>query len=424
MHAIILSIGDELVLGQINDTNATWLSARLAESGVMTVWRQTVSDDCAAISKALLAASAEADLILVTGGLGPTPDDLTRNALADLLNAPLLLNEAARLQIEAFFKTRGRPMPESNLTQAFVPQGAISLPNPAGTAPGIQALFNKTHIFLMPGVPHEMRVLFDLYVLPFLTKQPAHASRVILTEELHTFGLGESQVAETLGSLMQRDRNPLVGTTAADSIVTVRVRADFPDAQTAQNMLAETLQKAQACLGEAVLGNSSDSLPKSVASLLSKLNKRLVTAESCTGGLVGKMLTDIPGASKFYLGGWIVYDNSMKMQQLNVPSSLLQTFGAVSKPAALNLAEEALRLSGADYALSVTGIAGPAGGSPEKPVGTVWVALAERLQNKIISYAEICRCHGTREMVRDRAAKYALNLLRLRLLGKRAGYEK
>lgn len=413
MHAIVLSIGDELVLGQVADTNAGWLSARLAEYGIMTAWHQAVPDDRAAIAAALRRAADAAELIVVSGGLGPTPDDLTRPALADALGAPLELHAPAREQIERFFRDRGWVMSESNLTQALLPRGAESLTNPAGTAPGIRARLGPADVFVVPGVPREMRALFDLHIAPRLRAQ---SGRVILTARLDTFGLGESKVADKLGDLMRRGRNPLVGTTVADGIVTVRVRADFPDAEAARAALDRTVRDARQCLGPAVFGDGTVSLAEVVGGLLRRRQWRLATAESCTGGLLGKMLTDAPGASDFYLGGWVVYDNAMKTSQLGVPESMLQTAGAVSEAVARHLAEAALQRAGADCALGVSGIAGPGGGTPDKPVGTIWIALGERRGGRIVTQAERWLWPGERALVRDRAAKAALNMLRLRLL--------
>lgn len=413
MRAIILSIGDELILGQVADTNAEWLSAHLAEHGVMTAWRHTVPDDRAAIAAALRDAANAAELIIVTGGLGPTPDDLTREALADVLGAPLDMYPPAREKLEQYFCARGWDMPAGNLAQAMLPRGADSLENPVGTAPGIHARLGKADIYLVPGVPSEMRAMFQLHLAPRLGAQ---TGRVILTAQLNTFGVGESRVAELLGGLMRRDRNPLVGTTVENGIVGVRVRADFPDAAACRAELERTVQAVRQRLGAAVFGVGSDSLAEQVGALLRQRRLRLATAESCTGGLLGKMLTDVPGASDFYLGGWVVYDNSLKSGLLDVPADILRTAGAVSEVVACRMAEGAARHAGADFALAVTGIAGPGGGTHDKPVGTVWIALGERVGGKVIAGAERRLLAGDRAAVRDRAAKAALNMLRLRLL--------
>lgn len=413
MRAIILSIGDELILGQVTDTNAGWLGARLAECGVMTAWRQTVPDDRAAIAAALRGAADAAELIIATGGLGPTPDDLSRDALAEVLNAPLEIHPPAREKLEQFFRARGWDMPAGNLAQAMLPRGAESLENPAGTAPGIHARLGKAEVYVVPGVPSEMRAMFHLHLAPRLRAQ---AGRVILTAQLDTFGVGESRVAEMLGSLMRRDRNPLVGTTVENGIVSVRVRADFPAAAAARAALDRAVQAARQCLGAAVFGDGSVSLAEQVGALLRQRRRRLATAESCTGGLLGKMLTDAPRASDFYLGGWVVYDNALKSSQLDVPPALLRTAGAVSEATACRMAEGAVQRAAADLALAVTGIAGPGGGAPDKPAGTVWIALGERAGTAVVARAERRVLGGDRAAVRDRAAKAALNILRLRLL--------
>ncbi len=412
MQASILSIGDELTLGQTVDTNAAWLSARLVERGVVTRRHVTVPDDREAIARAVRQAAGEVELVLVTGGLGPTSDDLTRQALADVLGAPLELDAAALARIEAFFRARGRPMTPSNRVQAMIPAGADGLDNPCGTAPGIKLRMEQTTVIAMPGVPAEMQAMFELHVAPLLADQ---SGRVILTAALRTFGLGESQVGERLGELMDRARNPKVGTTVSGGVVSVRVRSEFPAAAEARAALEATVSEIRRRLDHWIFGEGDATLAEAVGRLLRERGRTLATAESCTGGLVGKMLTDAPGSSAYYLGGWIVYADAVKREALGVPAELLAGAGAVSEPVARGLAREALRRSRADYALALTGIAGPAGGSAGKPVGTVWIALARGNPEAPDIRAERFVFPGARAMVRERAAKTALNMLRLAL---------
>lgn len=413
MQAIIISIGDELTLGQTVDTNAAWLSARLIERGILTRWHLTVPDDRAAIAQAVCQAAAEADWVIVTGGLGPTADDLTRQALADALGTALEINPGALERIEQFFKARGRMMTPSNRVQALCPAGAECLDNLCGTAPGLRLRIGRAVIVSMPGVPVEMKAMFEQHVLPVLAAQ---TGRVILTAQLHTFGLGESQVGERLGELMSRKRNPKVGTTVAAGVVSVRIRSEFPAAGAAQAALDATLAEIRQRLGDLIYGEGPTTLPEVVGRLLTEQHSTLATAESCTAGLVGKLLTDMAGASAYYRGGWIVYANELKTGSLGVPAEMIVREGAVSEPVVRRMAEEALSRSGADYALALTGIAGPDGGSPEKPVGTVWIALARRRAGGIDVRAERFIFPGIRELVRERAAKTALNLLRLQLI--------
>lgn len=411
MQAVILSIGDELVLGQTVDTNGAYLSAQLAELGVMTRYHATVSDNRADIAEAMRQACERAELVLVTGGLGPTDDDLTRFALADAMGCELVEDAQAVAQIERFFAQRNRTMHERNKVQAMRPAGAALLSDPPGTAPGIYAKVNRADVWVMPGVPWEMKAIWERHIEPTLTTQ---AGRVILTTKINTFGKGESDVAALLGDLAARDRNPLVGTTVAGGVVSVRVRSEFAETHEAQAQLDATIAEVQSVLGDLVFSRDDEAMADVVGALLHKRSETLATAESCTGGLIGQMLTSMPGSSDWYAGGWVTYANEMKANQLGVPMGVIEQHGAVSEPVAQAMAEGALERSGAEHALSVTGIAGPAGGTDDKPVGTVWFGLASRGGDT----QTLHRClPGDRAAIRQRAALGALNLLRLRLLG-------
>ena len=411
--AVILAIGDELTLGQTVDTNSAWLSARLIEQGILTAYHATVPDDLDAITRAVQDAARAAPLVLITCGLGPTEDDLTRDALAQAADAPLAMHQPSLERLHQFFLSINRPMPERNRVQALCPKGAEMLENDRGTAPGIRMSLARATVVAMPGVPHEMKAMYERHVAPRLTAQ---SGRVILTEAVHTFGIGESQVAAQLGDLMQRGTNPQVGTTVSAGIVTVRVRSEFADRERAQFKLKETLDLIGARLGDAVFGLGTMTLQEAVARLLRDRQKTVVTAESCTGGLVAKLLTDVAGSSAYFRGGWVVYANDLKERELQVPHELLATHGSVSEPVARALAEHAIRKGLADFALAITGIAGPDGGTPEKPVGTVWIAVAENSGGGIAIRAVRRQFPGLRDLVRERAAKTALNDLRLAMV--------
>lgn len=413
MQAVIISIGDELTLGQTVDTNSAWLSARLAALGVMTVAHMTVADDQAAIVRAVRQAVEQADWVVVTGGLGPTGDDLTRQALAELQGAPLVLDAEALGKIERFFKEHGRVMSASNRVQALVPDGAVLLDNSCGTAPGLSLQIGRSRVFAMPGVPCEMRRMFDRYLAPLIGKQ---SGRVILTRKINTFGLGESIVGEALGDLMRRDQNPMVGTTVSDGIVSVRIRSDFATRIKAQEELDRIAAIVKHKLGTAVFSEENISMAFVVGELLRAKRRTVATAESCTAGLVATMLTELPGSSAWFPGGWVVYANSMKTGILGVPAELIAGEGAVSEPVVRSMAAEALRRSASDYSLALSGIAGPDGGTPEKPVGTVWIGLGIRCGGQPRVVAERFAMFGDRAMIRDRAAKAALNMLRLELM--------
>ncbi len=413
MNAIILSIGDELVLGQTVDSNSAWLSAHLADLGIVPLYHKTIADNLDATVTALRLAVDETDLIIVTGGLGPTQDDLTRQAFAALIQKPLDLHPPSLERIRAFFKLLGREMSPSNRIQAHIPRGAEVLDNDWGTAPGIKLKIGKTLIFALPGVPREMEKMAECYIFPLYN----HGSgTTVVVESLATFGAGESTIAEKLGELMRRDRNPLVGTTVSGGVVTVRLRSEAPTSDLAHKRLAPVVALVKERLGSLIFGEGQQTLAGTVGQLAKLKSKRLVTAESCTGGLVAKMLTDIPGSSAWFEGGWVTYANHMKIQELAVDPALIERDGVVSESVARAMAEGALRQSSADFSVALTGVAGPDGGSEEKPVGLVWIAVGSRAGTGCATQAECFRFPGGRDMIRDRAAKTALNLLRLELM--------
>ncbi|MAE64405.1 MAG: competence/damage-inducible protein A [Phycisphaeraceae bacterium] len=417
MQAIILSIGDELVLGQTVDTNSAYLSGKLAELGIGTVYHATVADDQDAIARAILRAAKDANLVLISGGLGPTEDDLTRQALAQAMGVGLVEHAESIKAIEQRMMRAGRTMPPRNRVQALHPEGSNVIENTCGTAPGIHARIGDAEIFVTPGVPKELYVMFERSILPRLDPQQA-TRQVILTTKVNTFGLGESAVAERLGDLADRNRNPVVGTTVSQATVAVRIRSEFEDGSDARRQLDDTIRAVEHRLGALVFGRDDTTIQQSLVSLLAERGLIMATAESCTGGLIGKMVTDVPGSSDVYHGGWVTYSYAAKSHQLGVPEALLQQHGAVCEPVAEAMATGALERSGADLALAITGIAGPGGGSEAKPVGTVWIALADRTSGDAPHVMAVrFVLPGDRESVRQRSAKCALQMARFHLLG-------
>lgn len=374
----------------------------------------TVADDQSAIENAIHIAGGHCDYLILSGGLGPTEDDLTRQAIAAVLNQPLELNPAWVERLEEFFRQRGRPMPESNKIQAMIPRGAEMIDNPVGTAPGIYCRLPGGHceLFSVPGVPKEMKHLFAGAILPRIARRANGG--VILSRTLHTFGLGESSVGERLGKLMDRRRNPSVGTTVSNGFVSLRLNARFPSLAQAREEIDRTEAACRQVLGDLIFGQDEQTLQQVVADLLFAGKCTVTSAESCTGGLLAKMLTDTSGSSEYFKRGWITYANEAKEELLGVPHETLLTHGAVSEPTVLAMADGARQRAGADYALAISGVAGPTGGTPAKPVGTVCLALAHSAG----SYARTFNFPGDREMIRDRAAKMALTLLRFHLMGK------
>jgi nicotinamide-nucleotide amidase len=418
MNAIILSVGDELVLGQSIDTNSAWISQELAAIGCEVIGHATVGDDAPRIARTILAAAGQCDVLIISGGLGPTEDDLTRGALAAALGQPLELDAGWLAEIEAFFQKVRRPMPPANRVQAMIPRGARAIFNTAGTAAGIDATLRagdrSCHVFSVPGVPSEMKTMLRRDVLGHLAAQASGA--VIRSRLLRTFGRGESAVGTALGDLMRRDRNPSVGTTVSEGEVALRLNARFDSADRAEAELDRTESACRAALGDLIYGAGEQSLAQVVAGLLTARTPpwQVTVAESCTGGLLGTMLTDIPGSSRYFSRGWIVYSNDAKEQWLGVPLQILTQHGAVSEPTVLAMASAARQKASADIALAISGIAGPDGAVPGKPVGTVCIALAHPAGAQAVTH----NYPGDRQAVRLRAAKMALTMLRYHLLGR------
>lgn len=411
-YAWVISTGTELALGQTVDTNTAWLAAQLAAIGIRTLRHITVPDDTDATRNVVLQASTACDVILLTGGLGPTDDDLTRQALANATGVPLELHAPSLEHLRAFFAARGREMPPANTVQAMLPQSATALPNTCGTAPGIRIELNGTPCFALPGVPFEMRAMFERHVLPELQRRTTGAT--LLTCILQTFGLGESDLGERIRDLMARGRNPEVGTTAGFGLVGIRINAAAPTRAAAQALLDDTEAELRARLGSIIFGRDGDTLASVVGAQLIASGQTLSTAESCTGGLIGTLITDIAGSSAYYRGGAITYADDTKVSLLDVDQRTLDEHGAVSERVAEALARGAANRFGTDYAISTTGVAGPSGGTAQKPVGLVFIGLhtpAETTARKCLFGSD-----APREAIRLRAARTALNSARLHLL--------
>lgn len=410
--AWILAIGTELTLGQTVDTNSAWLAQRLAMLGWRTVRHLTVADELSDICDAVTQAAGGADAVLITGGLGPTADDLTRQALATALSEELVLDPASLEQIHAFFAARRREMPDRNRCQAMRPESARALQNTCGTAPGLAASVFGTPCFALPGVPGEMRAMFDRDVAP--TLESLHRGEVLLQRKLLTFGRGESDVGHDIADLMARGRNPEVGTTAAGGIVGVRINAAGHSLDEARRVLDEAEKEVRRRLGGIVFGADDDTLAIAVGRRLADRGQTLALAESCTGGMIAAHVTDVAGCSEYFLGGVVSYSNAAKQELLGVEEALLREHGAVSETVAVAMATGARRRFGSDYAVSVTGIAGPGGGTTEKPVGLVCLGLATA------GAAQARTLHlgsdAPREVIRGRATGHVLNWLRLTLL--------
>ena len=410
MEAAILATGTELTRGELCDTNSQWLSDRLTEVGVEVVEHATVNDDLARIAGALKRLGQAVDLLIVTGGLGPTSDDRTAAAAAVTLEVPLMRDDASLAAIEARYTAAGRVMPESNRKQADFPRGAQALANEVGTAPGFAITVGRAQAFFTPGVPREMKHLFARHIEPWLTQRVARQSFQV---HLRTFGLPESVLAQRIANLDEggADADPRVaiGYRASFPEVEVKVLARGEDLASAQTLAETFAQRVAAQLAPFVFGGRGDSFPSSVGRLLRDKGLRVAAAESCTGGLIGKLLTDMPGSSSYFVGSVVAYHNHAKTKLLGVPVEVIQQHGAVSGEVVKTMAQGVLERSGADLAVAVSGIAGPDGGSPDKPVGTVWFGLAgSRHQPLAIER----RFPWDRDRVRIYTAHFAIMLLR------------
>jgi len=415
VRAEVLSIGDELLRGEILDSNKSFLSQRLLDIDIETRFHASMGDDPADMSDAFRRAVGRSDVVLVSGGLGPTRDDLTAEVLAQCFERKLVLDTPSLEIIRAFFDRIGREMSENNAKQAYFPERAEILPNPIGTAPGFAIEEHGTLIFCMPGVPRELHRMMDDEVLPRLAARGAAAegrSAVARATLLRTFGMGESTLDAELQDLDLGEGVELgFRTSFPDNFLRPVARAG--DAAEAERRLARAVAAIRRRLGALVYGEGEEPMEAVLGELLRERQLTIATAESCTGGLIAQKLTDIPGSSEYFLGGVVAYSNAVKTSMLGVSEALLAEHGAVSEPVAAAMADGARKHFGADLAVSTTGISGPAGGTETKPVGLVALALARAGG----TYTESFTFPLDRTRHRALTAQVALDWLRRELLG-------
>ncbi len=411
MKSEILSIGSELTSGQNLDTNSQWLSRRLAEVGVAVGWHTTIADDLDANVEAIRIAAGRARLVLLTGGLGPTQDDLTREALARAAGVELVFHQELYDHIDDMFRRRGRTMPERNRVQAMLPAGAEALPNECGTAPGVWMRLGGAHVAAMPGVPSEMVVMFEKQVKPRLAALGLSGG-VLVQRKINAFGAGESAVEEKLLDLTRRGHVPEVGITVGDATISLRILARAATTAEALAQIEPVERTIRERLGELVFGVEDEDLHDAVAALLHAKRLTLATAEGVTAGLVSSRLASVPGASAWLRGGIIAYDNAVKVEMLAVPQQLIDDKGAVSAEVAEAMAVGCRTRMRSDLAVSTVGVAGPGGLGPERPAGSVFVGLAWEGGSSSANFT----WPGTRAEVQRRTAKMALNRVRLHLM--------
>jgi len=405
----VLTIGTELLLGYTVDTNAAELGRALAAAGAEITRRTTVADRPEAIRASVAEALGRTGFVITTGGLGPTRDDMTKTVVADLLDKRLVLDERLLASIAARFQRMGRPMPAINRTQAEIPEGATVLPNPRGTAPGlwVEDARGRT-VVLLPGVPREMRGLLVDEVLPRIVARQGSRRRVVVSRTVRTTGVSESALAERVGSIEPEIAPLTLAYLPSVEGVDLRVTAWGLEPKDAETRLAVVVERLKAAVGEHGYGEDDADLAAVLLDALRKGRHRLGVAESCTGGMIGERITNIPGASDTFIGGVVAYADVIKTAALKVPLETLEAYGAVSEETVRAMAEGAQRLFSADCSIAVTGIAGPGGGTPEKPVGTVW--LAARMHTTTRALTRVLP--GDRDDVRRRAAQAGLDLLR------------
>ena len=409
--AELIAVGTELLLGNIANTDAQMLSQGLSALGITVHYHTVVGDNPQRLRDALDIAKTRADIIITTGGLGPTYDDLTKQTICAAFGRELVLHEDILETIRSYFARSGRTMPENNVQQAMLPVGCTVFDNPVGTAPGCAFCEGGVHVLMLPGPPFECRYLFEHRAMAYLQ---ALTDGVIVSHEIRIFGMGESHVEAKLRHLMTTMTNPTLAPYAKTNECMLRATAKAPTAAQAEALLAPLVQQVRDALGDVVYGVDVGSLEEVVSRLLQERSLTLSTAESCTGGLIAKRVTDIPGASQVFRGGVVSYTNDVKADVLGVPRATLDACGAVSEPVARAMAEGCRRLCGSDIALAVTGLAGPEGDDRGNEVGTVYIALADR--RGTLCKRLSCGMGRGRDRIRSAAAQNALDLLRRRLL--------
>lgn len=406
----VISIGDELLIGQTINTNAAWIGQELQTAGVQLGRVTTVGDDLTQIQEALSSAARRADYILVTGGLGPTNDDITRTAVCDFFKLGLVHDEEALVNIRKLFQRRGIVMARVNESQALVPETARLMQNDLGTAPGYVLTRDNKHFYFMPGVPYEMKAMMSAVVLQDL--RAANGGMPILVHHISTIGIAESSLYERIGDIAAIEALARLAFLPNPSGVRIRLTVAGAPNAVAQSRLEEAAALVRRNIGPFIFAERDVSLEIVLAEELVARRERLALAESCTGGLIAHKLTNIPGSSRFFERGVVSYSNASKVELLGVPAALIEEHGAVSGPVAQAMAEGVRRISGSDHGIAVTGVAGPDGGTEEKPVGLVFVAYAGAM-GTIVHEQHIFS--GERLVNKERFAYTALNLLRKQL---------
>ncbi len=406
MTAEIICVGTELLLGNIVNTNAAYLAQQLAALGITSYYQTVVGDNWERLLDALELAAKRSELIILSGGLGPTRDDLTKETVAEFCSKKLVTDEKSKKQIEAYFVARGIKPTKNNWKQAMVPEGCKVLENHNGTAPGIVVETKKNKFVLLPGPPEELRLMFEESVVPYLK---GLSSDVIFSQTVKTCGLAESAVEDRLRDLIEGQTNPTIATYAKTGEVHVRVTAKAETPKEAQKLVKPVVKELKSRFGNDIYSTDDGvTLEKALADLLESAGLTISCAESCTGGLVSATLINVPGISELYKAGFVTYSNKAKRKLLGVKKGTLQKYGAVSSQTAEEMVRGLLAETKTDVGIAVTGIAGPDGGTSEKPVGLVYISC--NVKGKIT--VKECHFQGTREKIRNASVAAALMLAR------------
>lgn len=409
MNAEIIAVGTEILLGDIVNTNAQFLSKKLAQMGISVYHQSVVGDNSNRLKEELNESFKRSDIVITTGGLGPTKDDLTKEIGAEYFNKEMILNEESLETIKNYFKKQGRKLSKNNEKQAYFPKDSIILPNNFGTAPGCIIEENNKYLIMLPGPPREIIPMFEQHVVPYLKK---FNEGVLISKVLKICGMGESQVVTEINHLIENQTNPTVAPYAKENEVTLRLTAKASNEEDALSLIAPLEKEIKDILGDNIYGTDSDTLEGVIGNFLIENNLSIATAESCTGGLLCGRLVNYPGISKCLVEGIVTYSNDSKMNRIGVKKETLENFGAVSEETALEMAKGVAKTSGADIGISTTGIAGPSGGTDEKPVGLVYIGYY--IQGK--SFAKRFVFPGNRESIRNRTVTVALDYLRKNLI--------
>ena len=402
----LISVGTEILLGDILNTDAQFLSIELARLGISVIHQSTVGDNRERLLAQLKEAADRSDIIILSGGLGPTPDDLTKEVCCEFFGKKMFLHEPTVEKIKTYFSTKGMEMAQNNLKQAMLPKDCVIFPNDNGTAPGMAIEKDGVHILVLPGPPRELKPMFRNCAVPYLME---FSDRIIVSHNIRTFGIGESLMAERVNDLFDAE-NPTVAPYAKDGEALLRVTAMARTKEEAENLCEPVINEIKSRLDGFVYGVDYTCIEEAVIEKLKEKHMKVATAESCTGGLIAKRITDVPGASEVFDCGIISYANEIKHRVLGVSEDDLNKYGAVSEPVASQMAQGALKVSGADIAVSVTGIAGPDSDSTNKPVGLVYIGLADRDN---VWVRELRTSRKDRSYNRYVSASNALNMIRL-----------